>query len=70
MAELVESDMFARRLAAEVIGIVGLGCGGEDGFDQAIEMSSETLANVHGESGAGKSTLAPTPTTSSPRGSR
>ena len=54
--ELGQSDMFDGRLAAKVLKVVDVSYGGENGFNQAIELASETLGNVNGESGAGKST--------------
>ncbi|AOA64902.1 Polypeptide release factor (eRF1) in translation termination [Komagataella phaffii CBS 7435] len=44
--ELSKSDMFDNRLQAKVIKVVDVSYGGENGFNQAIEMSAETLANV------------------------
>eukprot|EP00036_Acanthoecidae_sp_10tr_P010601 CAMPEP_0182925252 /NCGR_PEP_ID=MMETSP0105_2-20130417/8800_1 /TAXON_ID=81532 ORGANISM="Acanthoeca-like sp., Strain 10tr" /NCGR_SAMPLE_ID=MMETSP0105_2 /ASSEMBLY_ACC=CAM_ASM_000205 /LENGTH=446 /DNA_ID=CAMNT_0025063089 /DNA_START=1 /DNA_END=1341 /DNA_ORIENTATION=+ len=44
--ELSQSDMFDGRLAAKVIKIVDVSYGGENGFNQAIEIASETLGNV------------------------
>ncbi|KAF7546639.1 hypothetical protein G7046_g9243 [Stylonectria norvegica] len=45
-SELNGSDMFDNRLATKVIKIVDVSYGGENGFNQAIELSSETLSNV------------------------
>ncbi|KAK3047127.1 translation termination factor eRF1 [Extremus antarcticus] len=44
--DLNQSDMFDQRLVAKVIKIVDVSYGGENGFNQAIELSSETLSNV------------------------
>lgn len=44
--ELNQSDMFDKRLQAKVIKVVDISYGGENGFNQAIELASETLSNV------------------------
>lgn len=44
--ELSQSDMFDNRLQAKIIKVVDVSYGGENGFNQAIELSAETLANV------------------------
>ncbi|KAL8791500.1 MAG: hypothetical protein Q9213_000117 [Squamulea squamosa] len=44
--DLNQSDMFDNRLQAKVIKVVDVSYGGENGFNQAIELSSETLGNV------------------------
>ncbi|THH21105.1 hypothetical protein EW146_g403 [Bondarzewia mesenterica] len=44
--ELSQSDMFDPRLAAKVIKVVDVSYGGENGFNQAIELAGESLANV------------------------
>jgi peptide chain release factor subunit 1 len=44
--DLNQSDMFDQRLQAKVIKIVDVSYGGENGFNQAIELASETLSNV------------------------
>eukprot|EP00047_Mylnosiga_fluctuans_P001641 m.221248 g.221248 ORF g.221248 m.221248 type:complete len:440 (-) comp10548_c0_seq1:1858-3177(-) len=44
--ELNQSDMFDPRLAAKVLKVVDVSYGGENGFNQAIELSAEVLANV------------------------
>ncbi|TLD33073.1 hypothetical protein PspLS_00354 [Pyricularia sp. CBS 133598] len=44
--DLNASDMFDGRLATKVIKVVDVSYGGENGFNQAIELSSETLGNV------------------------
>jgi len=44
--ELSQSDMFDQRLQAKIIKIVDVSYGGENGFNQAIELASDSLANV------------------------
>jgi len=44
--DLNGSDMFDPRLSAKVIKVVDVSYGGENGFNQAIELSQETLGNV------------------------
>jgi len=44
--DLNQSDLFDQRLQAKVIKVVDVSYGGENGFNQAIELSSETLGNV------------------------
>lgn len=44
--DLNQSDLFDNRLACKVIKVVDVSYGGENGFNQAIELSSETLGNV------------------------
>ncbi|KAJ9541450.1 hypothetical protein OSB04_027956 [Centaurea solstitialis] len=44
--ELSQSDMFDPRLQAKILNIVDVSYGGENGFNQAIELSAEILANV------------------------
>ncbi|XP_076364700.1 eukaryotic peptide chain release factor subunit 1 isoform X1 [Tachypleus tridentatus] len=44
--ELSQSDMFDPRLQAKVLKLVDVSYGGENGFNQAIELSAEVLANV------------------------
>ncbi|KAF4578487.1 Polypeptide release factor (eRF1) in translation termination [Pleurotus pulmonarius] len=44
--ELSQSDMFDPRLAAKIIKVVDVSYGGENGFNQAIELAAESLANV------------------------
>jgi len=44
--ELSTSDMFDQRLAVKVIKVVDVSYGGENGFNQAIELAAESLANV------------------------
>src|SRR6201996_1127614 len=44
--DLNQSDMFDQRLQTKVIKVVDVSYGGENGFNQAIELSAETLGNV------------------------
>lgn len=44
--ELSQSDMFDPRLVVKVIKVVDVSYGGENGFNQAIELAAESLANV------------------------
>ncbi|KAK2460645.1 hypothetical protein APHAL10511_007115 [Amanita phalloides] len=44
--ELSQSDMFDQRLSAKVIKVVDVSYGGENGFNQAIELAAESLSNV------------------------
>jgi peptide chain release factor subunit 1 len=44
--ELSQSDLFDGRLQAKVIKVVDISYGGENGFNQAIELSAETLSGV------------------------
>lgn len=44
--ELSQSDMFDPRLAAKVVKVVDVSYGGENGFNQAIELAAESLSNV------------------------
>lgn len=44
--ELSQSDMFDPRLQAKVLKMVDVSYGGENGFNQAIELAAESLANV------------------------
>ncbi|KAG1764248.1 hypothetical protein CY34DRAFT_805913 [Suillus luteus UH-Slu-Lm8-n1] len=44
--ELSQSDMFDPRLGAKVIKVVDVSYGGENGFNQAIELAADALANV------------------------
>ncbi|CAL5229047.1 g12296 [Coccomyxa viridis] len=44
--ELSDSDMFDQRLKAAVLAVVDVSYGGENGFNQAIELSADTLSNV------------------------
>lgn len=45
-SELSASDMFDQRLRAVVLKIVDVSYGGDNGFNQAIELSAEVLQNV------------------------
>ncbi|XP_071480416.1 eukaryotic peptide chain release factor subunit 1 [Diadema setosum] len=44
--ELSQSDMFDPRLQNKVLKLVDVSYGGENGFNQAIELSAEVLSNV------------------------
>ncbi|KAI8617784.1 peptide chain release factor eRF1/aRF1 [Chytriomyces sp. MP71] len=44
--ELSQSDLFDQRLVAKIIKVVDVAYGGENGFNQAIELSQEVLSNV------------------------
>ncbi|MCJ1416245.1 Polypeptide release factor (eRF1) in translation termination [Xylographa parallela] len=44
--DLNQSDLFDNRLQSKVIKIVDVSYGGENGFNQAIELAAETLSNV------------------------
>ena len=44
--ELSQSDMFDQRLQAKIVKLVDVSYGGENGFNQAIELSAEVLSNV------------------------
>ncbi|KAI9742032.1 MAG: Polypeptide release factor (eRF1) in translation termination [Cirrosporium novae-zelandiae] len=44
--ELSQSDMFDQRLQAKIIKVVDVSYGGENGFNQAIELAAEALSNV------------------------
>ncbi|VDN06893.1 unnamed protein product [Thelazia callipaeda] len=44
--ELGQSDMFDQRLQAKIIRTVDISYGGENGFNQAIELAEDALANV------------------------
>ena len=44
--ELNQSDMFDNRLQSKVIKVVDVSYGGENGFNQAIDLAAETLSNV------------------------
>ncbi|KAE9980053.1 hypothetical protein EG327_006703, partial [Venturia inaequalis] len=44
--DLNQSDLFDNRLVVKVIKVVDVSYGGENGFNQAIELSAETLSNV------------------------
>jgi len=45
-SELSASDMFDQRLKAIILKIVDVSYGGDNGFNQAIELSAEVLQNV------------------------
>ena len=45
-SELAQSKLFDRRLQAKVIKVVGISHGGDLGFNEAIDLASETLGNV------------------------
>lgn len=44
--ELSQSDMFDQRLQAKILKLVDVSYGGENGFNQAIELSADLLSNV------------------------
>jgi peptide chain release factor subunit 1 len=44
--ELAQSELFDQRLQVKIIKVVDVSYGGENGFNQAIELSAETLSNV------------------------
>jgi len=44
--ELATSDLLDQRLSAKILKIVDVSYGGENGFNQAIELSAEVLKNV------------------------
>lgn len=44
--ELYNSELFDQRLKAKVLKTVDVSYGGENGFNQAIDLSAETLGNV------------------------
>jgi len=44
--DLNQSDMFDSRLQQKVIKVVDVSYGGENGFNQAIDLAAETLSNV------------------------
>ncbi|GKY94877.1 translation termination factor eRF1 [Mayamaea pseudoterrestris] len=45
-SELMRSDLFDQRLVKIVVKMVDVSYGGEQGFNQAIEMSADALSNV------------------------
>ena len=45
-SELMRSDLFDMRLSKIVVKMVDVSYGGENGFNQAIELSADALANV------------------------
>ncbi|KAI1303218.1 Eukaryotic peptide chain release factor subunit 1 [Halotydeus destructor] len=44
--ELSQSDIFDQRLQVKILKLVDVSYGGENGFNQAIELSAEVLSNV------------------------
>jgi len=44
--DMLNSDMFDPRLKVKVLKVVDVSYGGENGFNQAVELSQECLANV------------------------
>ena len=44
--QLLGSDLFDQRLQPHILMIVDVSYGGENGFNQAIELSAETLGNI------------------------
>ncbi|KAI8371736.1 peptide chain release factor eRF/aRF subunit 1 [Radiomyces spectabilis] len=44
--ELSQSELFDPRLQSKVVKVVDVSYGGENGFNQAIELSAESLSNV------------------------
>ncbi|KAM0790728.1 Eukaryotic peptide chain release factor subunit 1 [Microbotryomycetes sp. NB124-2] len=44
--ELSQSDMFDQRLQSKIVKVVDVSYGGENGFNQAIELAAESLSNV------------------------
>ena len=44
--ELSQSDMLDPRLQGKIIKLVDVSYGGENGFNQAIELAADSLANV------------------------
>jgi peptide chain release factor subunit 1 len=44
--ELQQSDLFDQRLTPKILKVVDVSYGGENGFNQAIELSQEVLSNV------------------------
>jgi len=45
-SELSQSDMFDGRLQSKILKVVDVSYGGENGFNQAIELAAEVLSNV------------------------
>lgn len=43
---LSQSDLFDQRLKTKIMNVVDVSCGGESGFNKAIELSAEKLSNV------------------------
>lgn len=44
--ELSQSDLLDQRLATKILSVVDVSYGGENGFNQAVELTTETLAGV------------------------
>lgn len=44
--DLAQSDIFDPRLAAKIVKIVDVSYGGDNGFNQAIELAADALSNV------------------------
>lgn len=44
--DLYQSDLFDQRLKPKVLKVVDVSYGGENGFNQAVELSQECLHNV------------------------
>jgi len=44
--DLAQSDLLDLRLQAKIIKIVDVSYGGDNGFNQAIELSADSLSNV------------------------
>lgn len=44
--ELSQSELFDQRLAVKILKVIDVSYGGENGFNQAIELSAEVLSNV------------------------
>lgn len=44
--ELSQSDLFDPRLACKILKLIDISYGGENGFNQAIDLAAECLANV------------------------
>lgn len=44
--DMYQSDMFDQRLKPKVLKVVDISYGGENGFNQAVELSQECLQNV------------------------
>ena len=43
---LISNNLFVKRLQTKVLKLVDVSYGGENGFNQAIELSAEVLSNV------------------------
>lgn len=44
--ELAETDMLDQRLSSKIIQVIDVSYGGDNGFNQAIELAAESLSNV------------------------